>query len=83
MSIIYKEVSETMQKHFKATIELLEDQLLEAKSTILAMSVDKDKTIRLYQDVADMIVRRGIQLEKQVAELKKNQKKTPGRKRKV
>jgi hypothetical protein len=54
--------------------QLAEILVLEAKL------VDQQKTIKVYQDVADAIVARGKALEEQIEVLKKNQKK-PRKKR--
>jgi hypothetical protein len=77
------------QEHFKARASLqkvageqlaeiltLETKLVKARYQI----EDQKKTIKVYQDLADRIVRRGEQLEAEIEVLKKNQKK-PRKKR--
>jgi hypothetical protein len=62
------------------------DQLAEIIMLVAALKAsreritDQQKTINIYQDVADAIVRKGVALEEQILVLKKNQKK-PRKKR--
>ena len=57
-------------------------ELHSLESVYLNKLAEKDKTIALYQDVADALVAKGVALEQLVELLRKNQKK-PRKKRTV